>query len=43
MSYASEVKKELTTLEVHRENAKAELVALIRMNGALGLANHHSY
>ncbi|MCT3574368.1 DNA-binding protein WhiA [Levilactobacillus brevis] len=39
MSYASEVKKELTTLEVHRENAKAELVALIRMNGALGLAN----
>ncbi|WP_395323363.1 DNA-binding protein WhiA [Levilactobacillus parabrevis] len=41
MSYASEVKKELTTLEVHRENAKAELVALIRMNGALGLANHH--
>lgn len=41
MSYASEVKKELTTLEVHRENAKAELVALIRMNGALGLANRH--
>jgi len=40
VSYASEVKKELTTLEVHRENAKAELVALIRMNGALGLANH---
>lgn len=41
MSYASEVKKELTTLEVHRENAKAELVALIRMNGVLGLANRH--
>lgn len=41
MSYASEVKKELTTLEVHRDNAKAELVALIRMNGTLGLANHH--
>ena len=40
MSFASEVKKELTTLEVHRANAKAELVALIRMNGALGLANH---
>ncbi|KRN02427.1 hypothetical protein FD13_GL001880 [Levilactobacillus senmaizukei DSM 21775 = NBRC 103853] len=40
MSYASEVKKELTTLDVHRDNAKAELVALIRMNGALGLANH---
>ncbi|MTV82443.1 DNA-binding protein WhiA [Secundilactobacillus folii] len=41
MSYASEVKKELTTLEVHRENAKAELIALIRMNGSMAIANHH--
>ncbi|PWF99441.1 DNA-binding protein WhiA [Levilactobacillus bambusae] len=40
MSYASDVKKELTTLEVHRENAKAELVALIRMNGTLSLEDH---
>lgn len=40
MSYASEVKKELTTLEVHFGNAKAELMALIRMNGSLGLSNH---
>ena len=40
MSYASEVKKELTTLEVHFGNAKAELMALIRMNGSLGLFNH---
>lgn len=39
MSYASEVKKELTTLEVHRENAKAELMALIRMNGSISLSN----
>lgn len=39
MSYASEVKKELTTLEVHREHAKAELAALIRMNGAVSLYN----
>lgn len=39
MSYASDVKKELTTLEVHREHAKAELAALIRMNGAVTLAN----
>lgn len=39
MSFASDVKKELTTLEVHREHAKAELAALIRMNGALSLAN----
>lgn len=40
MSYASEVKKELTNLEVHRENAKAELMALIRMNGSLAIINH---
>lgn len=40
MSYASEVKKELTTLEVHFGNDKAELMALIRMNGSLGLSNH---
>lgn len=39
MSYASEVKKELTTLEVHKKNAKAELMALIRMNGSISLAN----
>ena len=40
MSYASAVKKELTTLEVHFGNAKAELMVLIRMNGSLGLSNH---
>jgi len=40
LSYASEVKKELTTLEVHFGNAKAELMALIRVNGSLGLSNH---
>ena len=34
MSYASDVKKELTMLEVHFGNAKAELMALIRMNGS---------
>jgi DNA-binding protein WhiA len=39
MSYASDVKKELTTLVVHREHARAELAALIRMNGALSLAS----
>ncbi|MEB3376514.1 DNA-binding protein WhiA [Pediococcus pentosaceus] len=39
MSYASEVKKELTSLEVHEKNAKAELMALIRMNGAIGINN----
>lgn len=41
MSYASEVKKELTGLQVHLDNAKAELIALIRMNGSLGIANRN--
>ncbi|MDF0480316.1 DNA-binding protein WhiA [Vagococcus sp. PNs007] len=41
MSYAADVKKELTTLEVHKEHAKAELAAIIRMNGALTLSNRH--
>lgn len=41
MSYASEVKKELTTLDVHKENAKAELMALIRMNGSISISNHN--
>ncbi len=35
MSFASDVKKELTMLEVHPEHAKAELAALIRMNGLI--------
>lgn len=35
MSFASDVKKELTMLEVHPEHAKAELAALIRMNGTI--------
>lgn len=39
MSFAADVKKELTELEVHREHAKAELAALIRMNGSLSLMN----
>ncbi|CDX65989.1 Putative sporulation transcription regulator whiA [Leuconostoc citreum] len=33
MSYAADVKKELTGLRVHDGNAKAELSALMRMNG----------
>ena len=42
MSYASDVKKELTMLEIHNEgNGKAELMALIRMNGSLSIENHH--
>lgn len=42
MSYASEVKKELTGIKVHRkQNAEAELMALIRMNGTLGISGKH--
>ncbi|MDR3241457.1 MAG: DNA-binding protein WhiA [Lactobacillaceae bacterium] len=40
MSFASDVKKELTMLEISKPlNAKAELSALLRMNGSLGLSN----
>ncbi len=39
-SFASIVKKELTQLEVHPEHAKAELSALIRMNGSITLMAH---
>jgi len=39
MSFASEMKNELTRIEVDETNAKAELSALIRMNGALSLSN----
>ncbi|MGG1292668.1 DNA-binding protein WhiA [Bacillus smithii] len=39
MSFASETKKELTTLEVKECCARAELSALIRMNGALSFSN----
>lgn len=37
MTFAAEVKKECTLLELHKEHAKAELMALIRMNGALNI------
>lgn len=40
VSYASDVKKELTSLPVHPEHAKAELAAFLRMNGVLSL---HDY
>lgn len=33
MSFAAEVKKELTELEVHPQHAKAELAAFIQLNG----------
>ncbi len=39
MSFASETKIELTHLEVHLEHAKAELAALIRMNGTVSIFN----
>lgn len=37
MTFAAEIKKECTLLEVHKEHAKAELNALIRMNGAVSI------
>ena len=40
MSFAAEVKKELTGLAVQKNLAQAELAALIRMNGSLSLSNH---
>jgi len=39
MSFASETKKELTTLEVKQCCLKAELSALIRMNGTVSFSN----
>lgn len=39
MSFASETKKEMTQSEMNACCAKAELSALIRMNGALGFSN----
>lgn len=39
MSFASETKKELTTLEGKDCCGKAELCALIRMNGSLSFSN----
>ena len=41
MSFASETKKELTNLEVKECCARAELSALIRMNGSLSFSNRH--
>jgi len=38
MSFASEIKKELTTIEVEECCQLAELAALIRMNGAISLS-----
>lgn len=40
VSYASDVKKELTSIKVHPEHGKAELAAFLRMNGVLNIHNH---
>lgn len=39
MSFASETKKELTQIETDDNSLKAEVSALIRMNGSLSFAN----
>lgn len=41
MSFASEIKKELTTIEVEKCCTFSELTALIRMNGAISLSKQH--
>ncbi|MFX3622560.1 MAG: DNA-binding protein WhiA [Ectobacillus sp.] len=41
MSFASETKKELTNMETKDCCTKAELSALIRMNGSLSFSNRH--
>lgn len=40
MSFASEIKKELTTIEIDECCKYAELAALVRMNGAVSLSKH---
>lgn len=39
MSFASETKKELTHMDVSDSDAKVELAAFIRMNGAISFSN----
>ncbi|ANZ94912.1 MULTISPECIES: DNA-binding protein WhiA [Brochothrix] len=39
MSFASDTKKEITQLSVSNEEARAELSAIIRMNGTLSISN----
>ena len=39
MSFASEIKKEMTQIEVENCCTKAEVAAFIRMNGALSFSN----
>lgn len=39
MSFASDTKKEITQLSVSNEEARAELSAIIRMNGTMSIAN----
>lgn len=41
MSFASEIKKELTTIETDRLSQKVELTALIRMNGVISYSRQN--
>lgn len=43
MSYAADVKKELTSLDVHKNNARAELSAILKMNGVLNIQNQQLF
>src|SRR5690625_7101694 len=40
MSFASEIKKELTGMEIDTCCMSAELAALVRMNGAISVSKH---
>ena len=41
MSFASEIKKELTAIDSEKAEQIAELSALIRMNGVVSFSRHH--
>ncbi len=43
MSFASEIKKELTTIESDGDAQKAELAALVRMNGVVSVSGERYY
>ncbi|SHF85415.1 DNA-binding protein WhiA [Ornithinibacillus halophilus] len=43
MSFASEIKKELTTIEIEECCSYAELAALIRMNGSISVVSNRKY
>ena len=39
MSYAADVKKELTSLDVHKNNARAQMYAILKMYRLINIQN----